>query len=40
MPDLRLKSDETPSAQVRGFAKREYVAVLLSASPWALFAQG
>jgi hypothetical protein len=32
MPDLRQKSDETLSAQVCGFAKREYVAVLLSAS--------
>jgi hypothetical protein len=38
MPDLRQKSDETLSAQVRGFAKREYVAVLLSASLGAICA--
>jgi len=38
MPDIRQKNDETLSAQVRGFAKREYVAVLLSASLGAICA--
>jgi hypothetical protein len=32
MPDIRQKNDEKLSAQVRSFAKREYVAVLMSAS--------
>src|ERR1035437_10798022 len=38
MPDIRQKNDETLSAQVRGFVKREYVAVLLSASLGAICA--
>ena len=38
MPDIRQKNDETLSAQIRGFVKREYVAVLLSASLGAMCA--
>jgi KAP family P-loop domain len=38
MPDIRQKNGETLSAQVRGFVKREYVAVLLSASLGAICA--
>lgn len=38
MPDIRQKNDKTLSAQIRGFVKREYVAVLLSASLGAICA--